>query len=75
MRLTAKQIEQFHTDGWLFLPEVFDVEEVGLLKAEAETIYRQQRPEVWREKSGAPRTAFAAHTYSEPFRVLVRIPG
>jgi len=70
MKLTAKQIEQFHTDGWLFLPEVFDAEEVGLLKAEAEAIYRQQRPEVWREKSGAPRTAFAAHTYSEPFRVL-----
>jgi ectoine hydroxylase len=70
MKLTAQQIEQFHTDGWLFLPEVFDGEEVGLLKAEAEAIYRQQRPEVWREKSGAPRTAFAAHTYSEPFRIL-----
>jgi ectoine hydroxylase len=70
MQLSAKQIEQFRTEGWLFLPEVFDAEEVGLLKAEAEAIYRQQRPEVWREKSGAPRTAFAAHTYSEPFRVL-----
>jgi len=70
MRLTAQQIEQFRTEGWLFLPEVFDAEEVGLLKAEAEAIYRQQRPEVWREKSGAPRTAFAAHTYSEPFRLL-----
>src|SRR5262249_6245901 len=63
MKLTPKQIEPFHTDGWLFLPEVFDAEEVGLLKAAAEAIYRQQRSEVWREKSGAPRTAFAAHTY------------
>jgi ectoine hydroxylase len=70
MKLTPQQIEQFRTEGWLFLPEVFDAEEVGLLKAEAEAIYRQQRPEVWREKSGAPRTAFAAHTYSEPFRLL-----
>ena len=70
MKLTAKEIEQFHTEGWLFLPEVFDAEEVGPLKAEAEAIYRQQRPEVWREKSGAPRIAFAAHTYSEPFRIL-----
>src|SRR3546814_14162435 len=26
--------------------------------------------EVWRESSGAPRTAFAAQTYSEPFRRL-----
>ena len=70
MKLAADQIETFRSEGWLFLPEVFDAEEVGLLKAEAEAIYRQQRPEVWREKSGAPRTAFAAHTYSEPFRVL-----
>jgi len=46
MKLITKQIEQFQTEGWLFLPEVFDAEEVGLLKAEAEAIYRQQRPEV-----------------------------
>jgi ectoine hydroxylase len=70
MTLSTEQIETFKTEGWIFLPEVFDAEETALLKAEAETIYRQQRPEVWREKSGAPRTAFAAHTYSEPFRVL-----
>ena len=70
MRLSAQQIEQFKTEGWLFLPEMFDAEETALLKAEAEAIYRQQRPEVWREKNGAPRIAFAAHTYSEPFRLL-----
>jgi ectoine hydroxylase len=70
MKLTAHQIETFLSEGWLFQPEVFDAEEVGLLKAEAEAIYRQHRPEVWREKSGAPRTAFAAHTYSKPFGVL-----
>src|SRR3546814_14182345 len=29
-----------------------------------------EREEVWRESSGAPRTAFAAQTYSEPFRRL-----
>ena len=27
-------------------------------------------PEVWREKSGAPRTAFAAHLYNEAFGLL-----
>ena len=37
---------------------------------EAEAIYRTDRQEVWREKSGAPRTAFAAHTYNEAFRLL-----
>ena len=33
-------------------------------------IYDANRPEVWREKSGAPRTAFAAHLYNEAFGLL-----
>ena len=40
-----------------------------MLRAEAEAIYATDREEVWREKSGAPRTAFAAHTYNEAFRL------
>jgi ectoine hydroxylase len=70
MRLTREQLDQFHTEGWLLLPELFTPEEVDLLRREAEAIYAQERPEVWREKSGAPRTAFAAHTYNEAFRLL-----
>jgi ectoine hydroxylase len=70
MQLRPEQIKTFHTEGWLFLPEVFGPEEVDLLRQEAVSIYDQNRPEVWREKSGAPRTAFAAHTYNEAFRLL-----
>jgi ectoine hydroxylase len=70
MKLTQQQIDSFNTEGWLFLPELFSPEEVDLLAREAEAIYAEQRPEVWREKSGAPRTAFAAHTYNEAFRLL-----
>ncbi len=70
MRLTETQLDQFHTEGWLFLPELFTPEEVAVLGAEAEAIFRTQREEIWREKSGAPRTAFAAHTYNEAFRLL-----
>jgi ectoine hydroxylase len=70
MKLTEQQIETFHTEGWLFLPELFNAEEVELLRREAVSIYGEQRPEVWREKNGAPRTAFAAHTYNEAFRLL-----
>ena len=40
------------------------------LRDEAEQIYATNRQEVWREKTGAPRTAFAAHTYNEAFRLL-----
>ena len=70
MKLTPKQIEDFDRDGWLFLPELFTREEVDLLAREAEGIYDTKRPEVWREKSGAPRTAFAAHLYNEAFGLL-----
>jgi ectoine hydroxylase len=70
MRLDTRQISKFETEGYIFLPEVFSAEEVALLRAEAEAIYRSQRQEVWREKSGVPRTAFAAHTYNEAFRLL-----
>ena len=70
MKLSNEQLAQFHEEGWLFLPEAFSPEEVALLRQEAENIYQQHRPEVWREKSGAPRTAFAAHKYNDVFRIL-----
>ncbi len=73
--LTNEQVRQFHDEGYLFLPETFSLEEVAILKSEAEDIYRQQRPEVWREKSGAPRTAFAAHLYNEAHGLLARHPN
>ena len=72
--LTEDQVRQFHEEGYLFLPETFSPEEVAILKSEAEDIYRQERPEVWREKSGAPRTAFAAHLYNEAHGLLARHP-
>ena len=70
MPLTSEQLRKFDEDGYIFLPDCFNEEEVSLLRAEAEKIYREDRQEVWREKSGAPRTAFAAHTYNEAFRRL-----
>src|SRR5712664_4272786 len=70
MKLTQQQIDDFNREGWLFLPELFSAEEVALLAREAEGIYDTHRPEVWREKSGAPRTAFAAHLYNEGFGLL-----
>src|SRR4051812_35546666 len=70
MKLNQQQIDDFNREGWLFLPELFSPEEVALLAREAEGIYDTNRPEVWREKSGAPRTAFAAHLYNEAFGLL-----
>ena len=34
MKLSDAQLQQFDTEGWVFLPEVFDDEEVGVLTAE-----------------------------------------
>ncbi|MBV8592949.1 MAG: phytanoyl-CoA dioxygenase family protein, partial [Caulobacteraceae bacterium] len=70
MKLSRQQIQAFHSDGYLFLPEVFTPAEVDLLQREAGSVYQMTRKEVWRERSGAPRTAFAAHTYNEAFRLL-----
>ena len=70
MKLTPQQIEHFSREGWLFLPELFSPEETDFLAQEAVSIYDANRPEVWREKSGAPRTAFAAHLYNEAFGLL-----
>ena len=72
--LTPQQVRQFEEEGYLFLPETFTDDEIAVLRIEAEQIYRQDRPEIWREKSGAPRTAFAAHLYNEAFSLLGRHP-
>jgi ectoine hydroxylase len=74
MTLSAAQLKAFEEDGYLFLPACFSEDEIALLRAEAETILKMDRQEVWREKTGAPRTAFAAHTYNEAFGLLARHP-
>ena len=74
MPLAPEQLRQFDDEGYLFFPNCFSTDEIALLGIESDAILKQQRPEVWREKSGAPRTAFAAHTYSEVFRLLAHPP-
>jgi ectoine hydroxylase len=70
MRLTAAQLQEFDEQGYLILPGCFSETEIAALRSEAQRIYATERQEVWRETSGAPRTAFAAHNYNEAFRLL-----
>ena len=70
MKLSDEQLQEFHEEGYLFLPECFSRAEAAMLLDEAQEIYATEREEVWREESGVARTAFAAHTYSEPYRRL-----
>ena len=64
MQLTPEQIAFFNREGWLFLPELFSPEETAFLAREAEAIYAADRPEVWREKSGAPLRRISTTTPS-----------
>ena len=70
MRLTPDELARFHEQGYLFFPSRFTPLEVAVLHAAAAEVYALDRQEVWRESSGAARTAFAAHTYNEAFRRL-----
>jgi ectoine hydroxylase len=74
MKLSGQQLAEFEREGFVFLPEVFDGPEIAALKTAAQGVFALEREEVWRETSGAPRTAFAAHTYNEAFRRLGRHP-
>jgi ectoine hydroxylase len=70
MQLTPEQIQSFQRDGYLFLPGVFSANEATVLRRAANEVFALDREEVWRETSGAARTAFAAHHYHETFRRL-----
>ena len=74
MQLTDDQLKQFDELGYLMLPDVFDAQEMAAVTGDLPRIYAMERDEVWRESSGAVRTAFAAHTYSEPFSLIGRHP-
>ncbi len=70
MKLTEQQLQHFEETGYVFIPECFSKEETAILRDEAAKVYTEDRKEVWRESSGVPRTAFAAHTYNEAHRRL-----
>ena len=74
MHLSPEQIRAFDEQGFVFFPNCFSEEEIVLLREEAGSILKLDRQEIWREKTGAPRTAFAAHTFSEVFGLLARHP-
>jgi ectoine hydroxylase len=74
MQLTPEQLTAFDEQGYCFFPDCFSEEEIALLRVEADRILKLDREEVWREKTGAPRTAFAAHTFSDVFGLMARHP-
>jgi ectoine hydroxylase len=75
MRLTARQLEQFEREGYLFFPSLFSTVETNRLNGAVPELYARREAYNVREKgSNAVRTNFAAHMYSEPFAKLARHP-
>ena len=75
MHLTPEQREQFDVEGYIFLTDLFDADEMATLNREAHRIFALERTEIVREKDGkTARTAFAAQNYNEAFRRLGRHP-
>ncbi|MDF1792488.1 MAG: phytanoyl-CoA dioxygenase family protein [Thalassobaculaceae bacterium] len=70
MMLTDKQLETFEREGYVFLESAFSEAEAAMMLSEAMKVYATDREEVWREATGAPRTAFAAHRYNDAFARL-----
>lgn len=70
MELTQTEQEEFENTGFLFKPGAFSLAEAAVLRQAAADVYAMERKEVWREKTGAPRTAFAVHTCNDAFRCL-----
>ena len=74
MHLNDEQLSQLRDEGWIFMPDCFSQEEVAVLKAEAKTVFQQKRDEIYLEKDGTPRSAFAVHRLNEAFDILGRHP-
>ena len=61
MRLSAEQLKAFD-EGLCLFPQLFFGRRDRAAAQRRKMILKLDRQEVWREKTGAPRTAFAAHT-------------
>lgn len=76
IRLTDDQIDEFHSTGYLYLPEVFTAEELRVLNDELPGLFSRPEPYNISELSNStiPRTNFASHLISKPYAKLSRHP-
>lgn len=75
MLLTPAQIERFHRDGFLVLPNLFSPTEIAILKKALPSLYAEENPANIREKkSGEVRTSMGLHLRHDSFAKLVRHP-
>ena len=75
LKLTSDQLERFHRDGFLVLPNLFSAKEVAVLRGELPALFAEETPANFREKqTGKVRTAMGLHRRSAVYAKLVRHP-
>jgi ectoine hydroxylase len=73
--LNESQIAAYQTDGALLIEGVFSTPEVAVLRAAAERVSAEKRPNVTPEFTGSTaRMVHGAHSYDDTFRELCRHP-
>ena len=75
MKLSAEQLKPSTNKATSSSPIASRKKRSRCCASEADNILKLDRQEVWREKSGAPRTAFAAHKFNKVFEVHVAPPA
>jgi L-proline 4-hydroxylase len=76
MELSKAQIDEFETNGFLFIKSLLSAAEMEVLSRAVNDITRTDRRELIREKDGVtPRSIFNMHAYNEAFARLVRHPN
>ncbi|MBE9039470.1 phytanoyl-CoA dioxygenase family protein [Oscillatoriales cyanobacterium LEGE 11467] len=70
MFLNEEQLNRYHQQGFLILENQFSSTEVSILRREMTQLCNIDRPERILEKSGAVRTFFSPHQYSQTFQAL-----
>lgn len=75
MQLTVQQIQQYHADGYLLLPGVFNEEEIQLLREEMQHEFAQESPARIMEKNRSViRSVYGSHARNDVFRRLSQHP-
>lgn len=80
MELTKQQIEDYHRDGFLVIPDAFSAEEIAALRSDTDRVCQAADCDsIFRERSGAVRSIFRVHetdgpVASAPYRALTRTP-
>lgn len=75
MRLTEDQLNAYHRDGYLFLPELFSSQEVAVMKEQLPELFAEcSERRVVEKSSGVVRSVYGSHNTNEVFRRLTRHP-